>query len=125
MCVKCRIWLKKYKKNLGRGITPQPPGVIHCISCKKNCCHIKFGKKKWRFENKAKNNLETGSPHQDFVKKLYRFHKACYLVERYKKAWYTLHSVELLFHFFLNLKLRYFQNALIWQYVLVNVNNLR
>jgi hypothetical protein len=29
-------------------------GVIHCISCKKNCCHIKFGKKKWRFENKAK-----------------------------------------------------------------------
>ena len=48
----------------------------------------------------------------------YRFHKICYLVERYKKAWYTLHSVGLLFHFFQNLKLRYFQNPLIWQYVL-------
>jgi hypothetical protein len=32
-----------------------------------------------------------------------------------QKAWLTLHRVGLLFHFFLNLKLRYFQNALIWQ----------
>ena len=36
--------------------------VIRCISYKNNCCHIKFEKKKWRFENKAKNKLETGMP---------------------------------------------------------------
>ena len=45
-------------------------GVIHCVSCKKNCCHIKFGKKKWRFENKAKNKLETGMPPPGFCQKI-------------------------------------------------------
>jgi hypothetical protein len=33
-----------------------------------------------------------------------------------QKAWYTLHSVGLLFHFFKNLKLRYFQNAICFLY---------
>jgi hypothetical protein len=45
-------------------------GVIHCISCKKNCCHIKFAKN-WRFENKAKNKLETGIPPPGFCQKIY------------------------------------------------------
>jgi hypothetical protein len=78
---------------------------------------------------------QNWKPRRDFVRKciynvvclfdrnqnLLRFHKSCYLVERYRKAWwYTLHSVcWIAFPFFFNLKLRYFQNALIWQYVFV------
>ena len=38
---------------------------------KKNSCHIKFGKKKWRFENKVKNKLETGMPPPGFCQKIY------------------------------------------------------
>ena len=38
---------------------------------KKSCCHNKFVKKKWRFENKAKNKLETGMPPQGFCQKIY------------------------------------------------------
>jgi hypothetical protein len=38
---------------------------------KKNSCHIKFGKKKWRIENKAKNTLETGMPPPRFSQKIY------------------------------------------------------
>ena len=46
-------------------------GVIHCISCQKSCCHIKFAKKKWKFENKATNKLETGMSPQGFCRKIY------------------------------------------------------
>ena len=45
-------------------------GVIQCF-VQKNCCHIKFGKKKWRFENKAKSKLETGMPPLGFCQKIY------------------------------------------------------
>ena len=46
-------------------------GVIRCISCKNNWCHIKFAKQKLRFENKAKNKLETGIPPLEFCQKIY------------------------------------------------------